>query len=238
MYCLFPSCHEILLKEVFTFLNELFLVFHASSLKVTVNCIYGLAILLFFIFPFAISQCFPKHCQILKSCSIIKQTDGKGSLGVAEWRGVSRRKEYNKKSGLFYFDGKKPSKLKNLFRTVFCIFVPCEKKLERRKNKLRFWPSVFSSGPGPWNLSPPQGLIKSKLRDSLKMLIALHDLSSWTELLGYVFAIFYIQHWILNGYLPNGKENGEHMDQINREKNGPFFFFFLLACFHLLWWNY
>lgn len=56
--------------------------------------------------------------------------------------------------------------------------------------------------------------------------MALHDLSSWTELLGYVFAIFYTQHWILNGHLPNGKENGEHMGQINREKIGLFFFFF------------
>lgn len=39
------------------------------------------------------------------------------------------------------------------------------------------------------------------------------------------FSVFYIQHWILNGYLPNGKENGEHMDQINREKIGLFSFF-------------
>lgn len=126
---------------------------------------------------------------------------------------------------------------KSLQNRVSCIqffffLCMCKSGIKLKMNKKILWPVLVHK------ISNPLSLIRAN-RGSCKMLVASHDLSSWTKLPGYVFAVYYIQYWMLNGHLPNGKENGEHMGLINREKLNCFFFLFLLlAWFQLLWLSY
>lgn len=95
-----------------------------------------MAVLPFFIFPFAVFQCFPKHSQILKSCSITK-TDGKGSLGVAEWTGWAEGKTTTENLGFSTLLEKNPRNWKIYSEqfSAFRCFVQKRNKRKKQTNK-------------------------------------------------------------------------------------------------------